>query len=348
MQEHFNDLVVATYGRGFWILDDLTPLQQLTSDVLAKSTHLMAPRPAYRFLSVTEPMMDGDDPTQGVNPPYGASIDYYLKEATEAKVELVVKNAQGELVRTLEGTKEAGINRLWWDLRYEPSKEIRLRTKPLYAPYVEMGPEGFRAYQSFGGSIRILAPPGTYTVTLRVGDEELTESLQVLQDPSSEGTLGDIDTQVTRLLTLRENMNTVVEMINRVEWTRKQLYDLREVHQANERVHGAIDELDKKLIDVEENLHQMRMTGRGQDALRWPAGLVFKLSHLADGMSTADFPPTPQQIAVHEGYQIRIAELSSRLDNLYAADVAAFNAMLRDEGVSYLSDVPEPSEKETP
>ena len=81
MQEHFNDLVVATYGRGFWILDDIAPLQQMTPQVLASDAHLFAPRPAYRFRDITAPSTPYDDPTVGENPPYGASINYYLKAA---------------------------------------------------------------------------------------------------------------------------------------------------------------------------------------------------------------------------------------------------------------------------
>jgi hypothetical protein len=197
VQENFSDLVVATYGRGFWILDDVTPLREITPDVLDKPAHLMKPRSAYRFILKTEPMMEFDDPTQGVNPPYGASLNYHLKAATEDDVKLEIKDASGNLVRTLDGTKEAGINRLWWDLTYEPSTEIKLRTKPRYAPWVKMGDDGARPYPGFGGRVRVLAPPGTYTVTLKAAGAEATQSLEVLKD-LSRGTLADIEVQTAR------------------------------------------------------------------------------------------------------------------------------------------------------
>ena len=80
VQEHFNDLVIATYGRGFWILDDITPLQQLTPQVTSADAHLFAPRAAYRFRDITRrSLVVPDDPTVGQNPPYGASINYFLK-----------------------------------------------------------------------------------------------------------------------------------------------------------------------------------------------------------------------------------------------------------------------------
>ena len=336
VQENFNDLVVATYGRGFWILDDISPLQQLTPEALTKSSHLMAPRPAYRFILITEPMMDFDDQTQGVNPPYGAPLNYYLKAASEKDVKLEIKNAKGETVRTLDGTKDAGINRVWWDLTYEPSKELKLRTKPLYAPWVKMGDDGTRSYAGFGGRIRVLAPPGTYTVTLKVGDEQMSQNLELRKDPSSEGTLADIEAQTLRLLQIRDDMNAVVDMIHQLEWARKQLYDLKELETEDESVTKAIDELDKKLIAVEESLHEMKQTGRGQDALRWPSRLVFKLSHLASGIGTADFAPTTQQVAVHEMFQRQIAELKGRLDQSFATDFATFNSMLREKSLPIL------------
>jgi hypothetical protein len=334
IQENFNDLVVATYGRGFWILDDITPLRELTSETLARNAHLLKPRAAYRFILITEPMMDFDDQTQGANPPYGASINYYLKAATEGDVKLEIKDAGGKVVRTLDGTKEAGINRVWWDLTYEPSTEIKLRTKPRYAPWVKMGDDGTRPYPGFGGRIRALVPPGTYNVTLKVGGEESTQSLEVRKDPNSEGTPADIDTQVTRLLQIREDMNSVVEMVHKLEWTRKQLYDLKDVHGTDEAIGKAIDELDKKLLAAEDGLLQTRLTGRGQDALRWPSDLVAKLAHLANGIGTADFAPTTQQIAVHEMFQKKIGELRQRVESLLSTDLAAFNAMLKEKGIA--------------
>ena len=81
VQEHFNDLVISTYGRGFWILDDITPLRAMTPQVLAADAHLFTPRPAYRFRGITAPSTPYDDPTVGENPQYGAAINYYLKQA---------------------------------------------------------------------------------------------------------------------------------------------------------------------------------------------------------------------------------------------------------------------------
>src|SRR5204862_1923749 len=133
IQEHFNDLVVATYGRGFWILDDITPLRawsELSADTLKQDSHLFAPRPAYRFRTITEPMMMPDDATEGRNPPYGADITFSLQAAPEderrATTKIVISNAAGQVVRTLDVGKDAvaGVNRVWWDLRMDPTDAI--------------------------------------------------------------------------------------------------------------------------------------------------------------------------------------------------------------------------------
>src|SRR5207244_6565599 len=122
-------LVIATYGRGFWILDDLTPLQQVTPQVLAEPVHLFPPRAAYRFRQITnDSVIREDEVSAGDDPPYGAGINYYLKSAPAGNVTVTILDQKGQVVRTLPGTNAVGINRIHWNLRYERSKDIRLRT----------------------------------------------------------------------------------------------------------------------------------------------------------------------------------------------------------------------------
>ena len=109
VQDHFNDLVVATYGRGFWIMDDVTPLQQMTTDILESDTHLFKPRPAYRFRMVQTPWGSTGHPNDnclGENPPYGASINYYLKSEIEEDVKVTILDGDGEIVRVFEKSEE--------------------------------------------------------------------------------------------------------------------------------------------------------------------------------------------------------------------------------------------------
>ncbi|HZD17783.1 MAG TPA: sialidase, partial [Actinomycetota bacterium] len=120
VQEHFDDLVVGTYGRGIWILDDVTPLQQLTAEVRASAAHLFEPRPAYRFRPVTENMAVPNDPTAGEDPEYGATLHYWVRAVPEGdtvEAKLAILDAVGDTVRVLTDTASAGINRVTWNLR---------------------------------------------------------------------------------------------------------------------------------------------------------------------------------------------------------------------------------------
>ncbi|MFH1572368.1 MAG: sialidase, partial [Acidobacteriota bacterium] len=263
VQEHFNDLVIATYGRGFWIMDDITPLQQLTGPVLASDAHLFPPRPAYRFRPITAPSTPYDDPTIGENPEYGASINYYLKAPAKESVTVTIQDAKGEVVRTLSGSNRVGINRIHWDLRYEPTREVRLRTSPLYAPHVLVGQDGWRPAPG-AGSLSILAPPGSYTVKLSAGGRELTQPLTVRKDPNSGGTEADIEAQMRVLFELRQDLESAAGVVNRIEIVRSQIEGLAGVVD-DPAVRKAGEDLNQKLIDLEMNLVDLRLTGGGQD-----------------------------------------------------------------------------------
>jgi photosystem II stability/assembly factor-like uncharacterized protein len=338
VQARFNDLVVATYGRGFWILDDITPLQQLDADTLADDVHLFQPRPAYRFRPVTSPMHVVKDQCIGEEAPFGASIHYTLKSEPEDAVEVFILDQEGETVRKLEGTKEIGINKVMWDLRHEPSREAKLRTNYHYAPHVTVDPaKGWRPLPG-AGRIRPLAVPGTYTVKLKVGEQELTQELVVKKDPNSTGTVADIRAQTGMTLELRDDLNTVIDMIDQIEWIRKQIYDLDAILDDNEDAKVILDagkELDEKLIAVEENLFQMRRTPQA-DNYRWKMRLVRRIQMLASDVESSwgavghDFRPTTQHREVHQEHKERIATYQQQLDKLIAEDVAAFNAQLKE------------------
>ncbi len=333
VQEHFNDLVVATYGRGFWIMDDVTPLQQFTPEVAESDAYLFALRPAYRFRSRSTPMANMLEPSVGQNPPYGASINYYLKERSKAKVKIEIMDAQGETIHTLPATNNAGINRIVWNLRYNPSESIKLRTKPQYADWVDIGKSGWRPYVSWGGPVGLFAPPGKYTVKLSVGDQEFTQELEIRRDPNAPGSEEGIQKQMDMLKELRENSDTVAKMVNQIEWLRKQICDLQEMIKEKKEVEDVVKagkELAGKLIAEEENLIQLKLTGGSQDILRWPMKLYGKISMLAGSITSGDFSPTKQAYEVHAMYKEQIAECQSQLTELVDKDVVEFNRLLKE------------------
>jgi len=332
VQEHFNDLVIATYGRGFWILDDLAPLQQL-APALASDAHLFPPRAAYRFREITSEASVANDPTAGVNPPYGAAINYYLKASAAGPVTLTILDAQGQTVRSLTAPRGAGVNRVNWDLQYAPSKSVTLRTSPLYAPDIVVGPDGTRP--GGGGGLSILAPPGTYTVRLSVGGKDFTQKLEVRKDPNSSATEAEIKEQLKMLFEVRRDLDQATDMINQLELMRSQISTLGRLTD-NAAIKKQGEDLDRKLIDLEMNLIELRATGRGQDGVRWGARLHGKLSYLANGLMSADFRPTNQQVEVQKVLEDQLRKHGSDLDGLLSKEVTTFNEALRKSNLPIL------------
>jgi hypothetical protein len=125
-------------------------------------------------------------------------------------------------------------------------------------------------------------------------------------------------------------------MVNQIEIIRSQLSALTTLLQTSADsapVKSAADDLDKKLIGVEENLIQRKLTGTGQDATRWPAMLVAKMAYLAGGVSNSDFPPTTQARAVHAQFKDQLAGYRRRLDEIVNKDLEAFNRTLRERNI---------------
>ena len=335
VQEHFNDLVIATYGRGAWILDDVTPLRALTSDVLNADVHLFPPRPAYRFRAITAPATTYDDPTIGEDPPYGAGINYYLKAPSTAAVTLTITDARGQTVRTIDAPRTAGLHRVYWDLRSAPSKGVEFRTSPLYAPDIEVGPDGIRrstgGFGVGGGRMVILEPPGTYTVKLSANGREFTHPLTVIKDPHSAGTEADIAAQHKTLLDIRQTLDAAVDMVNEMELVRGQLDALNRLVKDPE-VAKASEELNKKYIEIEQNLVELRATGHGQDGVRWGARLVGRMGYLANGLASADFKPTNQETQVASVQEDRLKSYRTQLEVLRSRDLDVFNELLKKRG----------------
>ena len=369
VQEQFHDLAISTYGRGFWILDDMTPLEHMTPEILASNAHLFPPRDAYRWRPIAQPFSDTYDPTAGHNPPYGADINFYLKSKLGEKdrAKLTITDANGKMVREMEcgparegarrppaagpgggggGDDEEGgnapcevkpgINRVWWNLRDERSTEVKLRTPPTYSPDVPLGREGFRPAPAVS-RIALLVQPGQYTVTLAVGGEKSSEKLTVLKDPHSTGSEDDIRAQLQLLSAMRDEMNALADGVNQIESVRAQLTTLEKqlgADDASKAIKKAADDLGDKLVAVEGKVVQLKATGRGQDDVRYLPMLLQKVSYLAaEVASSSDFPPTTQQSDVQQELKKEGDQSLQEMQQVVATDVAAFNSMLREKNI---------------
>lgn len=354
VQRHFGDLVVATYGRGFYILDDLTPLQQMTSEIAASDVHLFAPRSAYRFRMIENGIREtADDPTAGRNPQYGASLSYWLKSVPVGDVSLLITDSTGKIVRRFDGSKVQGINRVHWDLRFDPSSAAYSGVDPvsgLTSPREpEAGPPtGRRRGQDAGaggggpfgsGSVRILAPPGSYTVKLRVGDREFTQTLTVLKDPDSGGSDREIATQTAMLQEISAALNSAVALSSGIASVRSQLQTLM-AKLANTSgmadVRTAADTLEQKLLAAADLLRQQKPVA----FYEWPVKLEAKLVYLANHVQSSDREPTDQAREALRFLKDQLSIAKSTSDELMRRDLATFNEMLRRRGLQRITTVP--------
>lgn len=200
-----NDLVVATHGRSFWILDDLTLLHQLSEKVELSEAFLYKPRDTYRM----SPMGRYRGGPIGQNPPKGIIVHYNFKEKPEEEVKLEFLDAQGNVIKTFKGKGgekgqipvEKGMNSFEWDMRYPDARDVRGGSLTLL----------------FSGNIRgPFAVPGTYQVRLTVGDKTLTEFFQIKKDLRLSTTPEEFQKQFDLLIKIRDKISDTHDAVNQV------------------------------------------------------------------------------------------------------------------------------------
>ncbi len=176
-----NDLIIGTHGRGIYILDDITPLQHLTSaKVLDKDAFLFDIRPGTQWLNDVRlgRYTGGAKLYRGNNPQPGTTISYYLKAVPATDVKITISDYTGKVIRTIAGTKEVGINRIQWNLRGDPPP------RPVNLP-PGFGGGGGGGGGGFGGFFNLGPPidPGTYFLKLSVNGKEFTTKVVIETDP---------------------------------------------------------------------------------------------------------------------------------------------------------------------
>jgi len=179
-----------------------------------------------------------------------------------------------------------------------------------------------------GGAMTILEPPGTYSVKLTAGGRDYTQPLAVRKDPHSAGTEAEIEAQHRTLLDLRRDLDAATDLINNIELVRSQIYNVARIA-GDTSIKKAGDELDRKLIDVEGKLVELRSTGRGQDGVRWGAKLVAKIGYLASGLAGGDFKPTNQQVEVQRVLETQLKSSQAEAETLLNRDLSGLNEILR-------------------
>ncbi len=366
-----DDLIAATQGRSFWMIDDITPLQQFAS-VDAKKPYLFASRESWR----TGGYVSDRTRNAGKNAPNGIVVNYWLPTDIKngTKVKLAFLNADGSAIRELEGEVKPPVEpekaREQKDAMKEPppaepEKKIGVKSEGGEAEQQEKDPKaekekeknkladsrpGFNRYvwnlrypeaKKFeglilwgGGTDGPRVVPGTYTVRLTVGeDAPITTTAVLKQDPRTSASPADLQAQFELLIGANRKLSEVHEQIERIRELRKQLTDLKSRAKDNKAIVDAAKDLDKKMTTIEEALYQTKNRS-SQDPLNFPIRLNDKLAAVASSAASGDFAPTAQQKAVYTELVTKIDAQLSALRALWEKDLPALNALVKSSDVA--------------
>jgi photosystem II stability/assembly factor-like uncharacterized protein len=357
------DLIAATHGRSFWVLDNLAPLRDLAAghDFKGAAAHLFPPAPSYRYGDAGGDG-DGDGPRpQGIgqNPPAGVVIDYYLKEvppADQAKdVKLEILTGDGKVIRTFEG-KPAAKTREKKDQadakdkakeKDEPAADDEEKKQPKIP--TEAGLNRFAWDMTWPGASKFpgmvlwtgdpvepVAVPGKYQARLTAGGQTFTEPFEIRKDPRSAATQEDLEAQLRFLVETRDKLTETHDAIRRIRDVRAQLKDAEKRLAKDEAMKPVVDaakNLDKKMTEVEEALYQTKNRAP-QDPLNYPVRLNDKLNGVAGSVSLGDARPTAQALQVRNDVTAAIDVQLARLRGVWDTDLAAFNQLAREKGVA--------------
>lgn len=318
-----DNLIAATQGRSFWMIDDLTVLHQLSDEISAKNFHLFKPMDAYRLGGGGRFGGGGGNITllYGKNKPAGPMIYYYMKDEASkgTKVSMEIYGKNGELIRTFKQKAKKGLNMFNWNMRYDNA-------------------EGFEGLIMWAASVRgpgPLAPTGEYTAKLKVGDESQEVKFRLIKDPRYPSTDADIQAQFDFLIKVRDKVTETHRAIKDIRATREQMDALMKKIRGDDRYKEVVEsgkELMEKMTEIEEALYQTKNRS-GQDPLNFPIRLNNKLAALLGVAGGGEWAPTKQAEDVRVELTSQIDDQLSKLNILMSRDLPAFNQLVKDKSV---------------
>ncbi len=334
-----DDLVVATHGRSFWILDDVSPLRQFADSVAGEDTHLYQPATAYRVHTGEAPPRL---PFAGKNPPNGAVIYYYTKQAPKQEVKIEILDAAGTVIRTYSSRKtepldepldpddkkpekqikpEEGLNRFVWDLHYEGASRV----------------PGYYLWEYNDGARGPLALPGNYQVRLTLTNgKSMTAPFEVKIDPRVATSQSDLQKQFKLEMDVREQLNRVYGAVNQIQDVREQLDGLKKrlvPGDSTKTLFDGASALDATLISVRDPLINFKISA-SEDSLAYAPGIDAKLAFLSMAVAGfADSPPTESQYQEFNRLKKQTDELLARWEQVRNADITTFQKLAAEQNV---------------
>jgi photosystem II stability/assembly factor-like uncharacterized protein len=326
-----DNLIAATQGRSFWLIDDLTPLHQLNETITNSDVHLYKPMPSYR-MNGGQAGRRGQPKTEGINHPNGVMIHYFLKDTVKAVASLEILESDGKLIKKFatkpdKKTKEEelkikpGMNRHVWNMRYADA-------------------EGFDGLIMWAASLTgPKAMPGNYKARLTVNGKSTETEFEILKDPRTSGTVADIKAQFDFSIAVRDKLSETHKAIKKIRTAREQINRVTEPMKGKEDMKD-VTEMAKSILDdmkkIEEALYQTKNKS-GQDPLNYPVRLNNKLGALGSEVDGSDFKPTEQVKVVHKEITEKIDEQLNLLNKVMTDKVPKFNELVKQKQVSAIS-----------
>jgi hypothetical protein len=341
-------LIVATHGRSFWILDDITPLRQMSAAVANADAHLFDPAPAYRVRrdTNTDTPLPADEPA-GENPPDGAVIDYALAKAVSGAVTLEILDGQGKVVRRYSSadqpeqtpaelekqliplywlrapkslSAEPGMHRWIWDLRYaapiSTQHEYPIAAVPHDTPRYPLGP---------------LALPGQYTVRLTVNGRNYASPLTIKMDPRVKTSPADLQKKLALELQLTSTMAQSSQAVSQARSIREQLGKVAK--SANEPLGDSVEALDQNISAILGGRPDSAVPASQKPALGAADTTVVALYKEVE---KADAAPTTAQVEAFTKTESELEAAIKRWEGVKANELPALNQQLRAAGLPEL------------
>lgn len=320
------DLLVGTHGRGLWILDDFRPVEQMTPEVLESECALFDIRPATLYSYKSSSMYSGPHEYSAPNPPFGAGINYFLKEMPKAGdlFKMSIHDSEGNEVSSLRATRNIGINRIYWNLRVQ-------RTAPVESPVSQRG-------RGRGGSGGPFVLPGQYTVVLQLNDKKIEKNLTVKAYDKHSFTLEerrqnqkfveDIGSLVNQGTSLISSMTTLMEQLNSLERRIK----------ADKMTHPGLEEMLKNLkLKVGQIQEAYSYSVEGATGYRRPVVVALRggtvpeqISRLRGSVSRYQGAPTQTQIEQYNDIKSTVFPLLELADEIQKTDIPKLNLLLNE------------------
>jgi len=319
---------VATHGRAIWIIDDLTPLHQLTDELTSKNVHLYTPKPSYRMQQGGRGRANSKK--EGTNHPNGAIFNYFINDLDSTDVvKLEIFESDGTLVRSYDNDKETkgdkivakkGGNTFVWDMRYDGFKEF----------------EGMIFYSSPNRGPK--AVPGAYTAKLTVNKKVEETTFEIKADPRLTNTIEDYQKQFDFLIKVRDEVSNANQAIIDIRKLKSTLNDIKENNKSKKAFSTfstASDDLIEELEVIENNIH-MTKNQSYQDPLNYGIRINNRLAFLMQDQQRGDYPPTQQA----EEFRVSVTreldtELSS-LNTIISTALPKLNRLGKSLGISEL------------